>query len=347
MARRAREPDPWGLASAREEKFMPMGAFTKSLALLVGNELGVFECLSEGPRSLDEIVGRLKTDPKGTRILLDALVALRYLAKSDGFYENEPDAERYLTRGSPEYMGTRLRHSYRGLARWLRLEDMVRKGQKHKRNLEEFRETAAQRRRREKSFALGLNESSRATAARLSELLDLDGVGEMLDIGGGAGTYSITFANKWPKLKPTIFELPVPARVARQQVKKAGVDGRVRVKAGDFLKDDLGRENYDAAFMSNIIHIYGPGDNLKLIRKAHRALKSGGRIFLKDMLVNDGRDAPFYPVMFALTMLMFTDEGDAYSRSQVIGWLREAGFTRIRHKVVIPHESSMLIGHKK
>ena len=347
MARKAREPDPWASASSREEKFMPMGAFTKSLVLLVGNELGIFECLSEGRRSLDEIVARLKTDPKGTRILLDALVVLRYLNKSDGFYENELDTERYLTRESPEYMGTRLRHSYRGLARWLRLENMVRKGQKHKRHLEEFKETAAERRRREKSFALGLDESSRTTAARISELLDLDGVSELLDVGGGAGTYSITFAGKWPKLKPTIFEMPVPARVARRRVKKAGFDDRVRVKTGDFLKDDLGEEQYDAAFMSNIIHIYGAGDNRMLMRKVHRALRSGGTVVIKDMLVSEERAAPFYPVMFALTMLMFTDDGDTYTRSQVTGWLQEAGFTRIRHKVVIPYESSILIGRKK
>ena len=70
-------------------------------------------------------------------------------------------------------------------------------------------------------------------------------------------------------------------------------------------------------------------------------------MFIKDMFVSEDRDAPFYPVMFSLTMLMFTDEGDTYTRSQVTGWLREAGFTRIRHKVVIPYESSILIGHKK
>ena len=86
MARKAREPDPWGSASSREEKFMPMGSFTKSLVLLVGNELGVFECLSEGRRSLAEIADRLKSDRKGTRILLDALVVLGYINQFPYFW---------------------------------------------------------------------------------------------------------------------------------------------------------------------------------------------------------------------------------------------------------------------
>ena len=344
---RRRGLDPWGSTSAREEKFSPMESFTKSIVLLVANDLGVFECLSDGPLSPGKISDRLKTDPKGTRILLDALVVLRYLKKSDGLYENESDTARYLTRASSEYIGTRLRHSYRGLGRWLRLEDMVRKGQKQRRRLAEFKETESATRRRQKNFTLGLDESSRATAALLANLLDLESVREMLDIGGGAGTYSIAFADKWPDLKSTIFELPVPARVARRQVKEAGVGDRVRVRAGDFLKDELGQEKYDVVFMSNIIHIYSPVDNLKLIKKAYGALRSGGRILVKDMLVNEGREAPFYPVMFALTMLMFTDGGDTYTRSEVTGWLREAGFIRTKYKVVIPHESSIMMGYKR
>jgi hypothetical protein len=65
------------------------------------------------------------------------------------------------------------------------------------------------------------------------------------------------------------------------------------------------------------------------------------------MFVNDERDGPFYPLMFALTMLMFTNEGDTYTSSEVTDWLREAGFDRIRRRVVIPQESFLLIGRKE
>jgi predicted O-methyltransferase YrrM len=347
MTQRKKQQDPWGLTSLRDEKFSPMDLFTRSLVLLAANELGVFECLSDGPLALDDIAARLKTDPKGTRILLDALVVLRYLKKSGDRYGNRSDTARYLTRGSPEFAGTRFLHSYHGLARWLRLGDLVRKGQKHKHRLPEFQSSEAEERRREKSFALGLNESSRKTAQLVARKLDLSGVAEMLDLGGGAGAYSISFAKRWPSLRPVVFELPVPAKVARGQVKEARLGNRISVRTGDFLKGDLGREAYDAVFMSNIIHIYSVDDNRKIIRKVHRALRPGGRIFIKDMIVNEGRDGPFYPVMFALTMLMFTDEGDTYTRPQVSGWLREAGFTRIGYRVVIPHESSILTGYKK
>ncbi|GAB4331880.1 MAG: methyltransferase [Candidatus Abyssubacteria bacterium] len=346
MPRKSKEPNPWGPSWLREEKFSPMDLFTRSLALLVANELGVFECLSDGPLSLSEIATRLKTDSKGTRILLDALVVLNYLVKTGAEYRNAPDSARFLTRASPEYIGTRLSHSYEGLVRWLRLEDLLRKGQKYKHKLPEFQRDEAEERRRSRSFALGLAQSSRKTAQKIANMLDLSDVDKLLDLGGGAGTYSIAFARKWPKLRPVLFELPVPAKVARQQIKKERFADRISIRAGDFLKDDLGQEAYDAVFMSNIIHIYSPETNRKLLRKVYRALRSGGRIFVKDLMVNDDRSGPFYPVMFALTMLMFTEEGDTYSASEVKGWLKELGFSRIKYQTVIPHESYLVTANK-
>jgi len=347
MPRNRRGPDPWRAATISEEKFSPMEWFTRSIVLLVANDLGVFECLSVRPLALDDIVKRLKTDHKGTRILLDALVGLRFLRKTEKGYENEDDTARLLTEDSPEYIGTMLTHSYRGLARWLKLEDLVRNGQQHKHNLPEFQFTKTQERRRRKRFAVGLDEASRTTAALLARKIDLRGVHDMLDLGGGAGAYSIAFAKRWPKLRPVLFEMPVTARVARKNIKAAGLQDRIRAVSGDFLEDNLGRDRYDAALVSNIVHIYGPDKNLETIKKVHCALRSGGRIIIKDLLVNDNRDGPFHPLMFGLTMLMFTDGGDTYTTAEITEWLREAGFVRIRRRAVITHESSMLIGYKK
>jgi cyclopropane fatty-acyl-phospholipid synthase-like methyltransferase len=141
--------------------------------------------------------------------------------------------------------------------------------------------------------------------------------------------------------------MPVTARVARKNIKAAGLQDRIRTISGDFLEDNLGRDRYDAALVSNIVHIYGPDKNLETIKKVHCALRSGGRIIIKDLLVNENRDGPFHPLMFGLTMLMFTDGGDTYTTAEITEWLREAGFIRIRRRAVITHESSMLIADKK
>ncbi len=337
----------WSPATLRQEKFWPIDLFTRALVLLTANKLGIFESLAGGPRELDFIAKRLRADVKGTRILLDTLVALEYVRKGDGLYENEPDTARYMTRASDQYIGTRLIHTYEGLGRWLRLEDMVRHGQNYKNKLPEFQKSGTQLKKTTKEFTLGLDQSSRESAVLAADMLNLKGVRTLLDLGGGAGTYSTAFARKWPSLKATVFELPVPAKVAKQQAKKRGMQERVSVKIGDFLLDDIGSENYDAVFLSNIVHNLSPKDNLKVLKKSWRALRNGGRIFIKDMMPNDRRNGPYYPLIFALTMLMFTDAGDTYKESEVTGWLREAGFARISKRTFIRGESSILTGYKK
>jgi SAM-dependent methyltransferase len=346
MTTRART-EAWSSATLREEKFWPIDLFTRSLTLLVANKLGVFEQLAGGPRPLVDIATNSGADLKGMRILLDALVVLEYLKKTGELYENENDTTLYMTKGSREYIGTRLLHIYDGLDRWLRLEDLVRHGQKYKYRLPEFHKTPAEQKKRTREFTIGLSESSRSTAALVAKMLDLRGVKDLLDVGGGAGTYSIEFVRKQPKLRAVVFELPIPARVAREQAKAAGLEKRIRVEIGDFLSHNLGKQVYDAVFLSNIIHNLSADDNRRLLEKAWVSLRSGGRIIVKDMMPNDRRDGPYYPLIFALTMLMFTDSGDTYSEAEVRRWLKEIGFVRLSRKTVIRGENSILIGWKK
>jgi predicted O-methyltransferase YrrM len=339
--------DPWSPVSLRDEKFWPINLFTRALTLFVANKLGVFRLLAAGPKEPAAIAKKLKTDPKGMRILLDALVALQYVKKNNKMYENEKDTERYLTEESDQYLGTRFLHAYAGLSQWLRMEDLVRCGQKYKHKLPEFQKSAAEQRKSARDFTIGMNESSKATAALVSDMLELGDAVDMLDLGGGAGTYSIAFAKKWPSLRPVVFDLPIPARVAREVIREAGVSDRVSVKAGDFLTDDLGEKAYDVVFLSNIIHNLSIDENRVVLKKIWRALRRDGRVFIKDMMPNDGRDGPYYPLIFALTMLMFTEAGDTYSTSQVKEWLKEGGFTRIGQRIIIRGESTLLCGFKK
>ena len=42
--------------------------------------------------------------------------------------------------------------------------------------------------------------------------------------------------------------------------------------------------------------------------------------------MNEERDGPLLPALFALNMLVGTPEGDTYTESEVRAWMTEAGF---------------------
>src|SRR3712207_7404150 len=81
--------------------------FWASKTLLSAVELGVFtELAAAGPAAGEEVGERLGLHPRGARDFLDALVSMRVLERDEGgLYANTPDADAFLDRAKPSYIG--------------------------------------------------------------------------------------------------------------------------------------------------------------------------------------------------------------------------------------------------
>src|SRR6516162_7688747 len=107
MSRSRRQSERW-----RHEH---PAAVYPSFAMLAGMELDLFTQLKDGPLSTEDIARAVGTDRAKTAPLLHALAAIGLL-KSDGSrFLNSPEADRFLVRGRPDYIGMR-HHAYR--RRW-------------------------------------------------------------------------------------------------------------------------------------------------------------------------------------------------------------------------------------
>jgi hypothetical protein len=67
-----------------------------------------------------------------------------------------------------------------------------------------------------------------------------------------------------------------------------------------------------------------------LIRKVHDCLNDGGRIVLRDFVLDDDRAGPPEAAMFAVQLLLATKAGGLDTRGDLARWLAEAGFARPR-----------------
>jgi SAM-dependent methyltransferase len=160
------------------------------------------------------------------------------------------------------------------------------------------------------------------------EKVRLENVGALLDLGGGAGTYLIAFCRRWPTIQGTLLDLPASIRIAREIIGKADVHKRVTFLEADYRKDGLGGP-YDAAFVSNVVHTESESSLRDLLKKLHQTLNPGGRLILRDMFLNEDRTGPS-GALFSLNMLLNTDGGRCYSLHEMDGFLKDAGFGRIR-----------------
>ena len=73
--------------------------------LQAGVQLRVFDHVADGKIRSTAIAAAIDADERGTRILLDALAALRLLERDDGTYHLSPMADAFLVTGRPTYMG--------------------------------------------------------------------------------------------------------------------------------------------------------------------------------------------------------------------------------------------------
>ncbi len=67
-----------------------------------------------------------------------------------------------------------------------------------------------------------------------------------------------------------------------------------------------------------------------MLRKVFGALARGGTIAVQDFLVEDDRTDPPVGLIFAVNMLVATENGDNWSFNEIAGWPGDAGFEDVR-----------------
>ena len=168
----------------------------------------------------------------------------------------------------------------------------------------------------------------------------------MLDVGSGPASYPIALCQRFSNLHATIFDLPGTLVITRRFVHQASMQERIKLITGDYRKDPI-PGSYDLVFLSNIIHGEGEQDNAALVRKLATNLKLGGRLVVKDHILDDSRTTPPVGAIFSLLMLLTTESGRCYSFSEIKSWMERASLSSVqRIDLPPPLTSSLVIGVK-
>ena len=166
----------------------------------------------------------------------------------------------------------------------------------------------------------------------------------MLDIGGGSGVYAMQFVEKNPLNKATVFDLPEIIPITKKYIDNEGLSQQFDFIAGDYNKDDWGM-GYDMTFLSAIVHINSFNENQILVKKCYDSLNKNGIIVIQDHVMSEMRTEPYAGALFALNMLVGTENGDTYAESEIRAWLSHSGFLEIIR--VETFNNAMIIGRKR
>jgi len=106
----------------------------------------------------------------------------------------------------------------------------------------------------------------------LAEFLDLTGVRNLLDIGGGSGVEAMAFARKYPDLVITTVDIENVCVVGREIVEENHLSDRITFHAADFLADEL-PQGFDF-----VLHCDVGAYGVEQFRKLWASLKPEGRM---------------------------------------------------------------------
>jgi len=164
----------------------------------------------------------------------------------------------------------------------------------------------------------------------------------MLDIAGGAATYSIAFAKENPQLTSVVLDLPFPLEVASENIEKNGLQDRISTRAESYWDAEYEPE-FDLVLISQVIHGLSYSQCAELIKRSAKALVPDGRMVIHDSLLSEDRISPYFAALFSAYMLAATEQGRCYTFNEVREWMESAGLGNIR-RIELDGESEMIEG---
>lgn len=302
-------------------------------------ELGIFDALANDALEAETVAKSLDLEPRAAELILNALTALGLLLKRANRFGLRDVASRYLKRGAPEYLGGMIRFEASLWHCWEQLPDAIRSGGPV-RPADMYQENPA-----ETETFIGAMDSlvkARGDTEIVAKAFDWNDATELLDVGSGPATYPIAFCKRFPALRATILDLTGTLKFTQRYVREAGMEDRIQLILGDYRKDTIpGR--YDIVFLSNIIHGEGEHENESLVRKLAAVLKPGGRLVIKDHILDESRAYPAIGAIFSLLMLLTTTAGRCYSLGEIRRWMERASLRDAQQIALPPPLTSSLV----
>jgi SAM-dependent methyltransferase len=173
-------------------------------------------------------------------------------------------------------------------------------------------------------------------AEQLANLIDLQGVTRLLDLGGGSGVVSFALLRKRPDLTSVVLDAESVCQVGREIASENRLENRISYVAADLLQDDL-PVGFDMVMLCDV-GLFDEG----LFAKIYDALNMDGRLVVVDKFAPTKTDAPPSRLSGAfLTSLQYPAQSISFTTVEtVLSRLEKTGF-RDFSTTIVPHDDNL------
>ncbi|KAJ4967272.1 hypothetical protein NE237_019121 [Protea cynaroides] len=327
MAAIAKEED----AEAEEEIWRYIFGFVEMGVVKCAIELGIADALEahEGqPMTLSQLSTTLSCSPSPLYRIMRFLVHRRVFKEETTGYTLTPISRRLITHGERSMAALLLLESSPVmLAPWQALAVHVREENRltafEATHGEDLWEYAAGHPSHSKLLNDGMACRARGAVPAIIEgrAKLFEGIGTVVDVGGGNGTTVRLLVKAFPWLRGINFDLP-------HVVSTALPCDRVEHIGGDMFKSV---PKADAAFLMSVLHDWEDEDCIQILRICREAIAGdNGKVIIVDAMIKEEKEYKYKDVGLMLDMIMMAHTNNGKERTQE-EWshiLDKAGFSR-------------------
>lgn len=107
----------------------------------------------------------------------------------------------------------------------------------------------------------------------------------VLDVGCGAGNYTLKLLESLPNLDVTLVDLSQPMLARALERVRAATSGEIKTVQGDIREIALGEANFDVILASAVLHhLRSDAEWQQVFSAFYRALRPGGSIWIFDLV---------------------------------------------------------------
>ena len=296
-----------------------------SFALLAGMQLDLFTPLKAGPMRPEQIADAIGVEVTKLKPLLYALVAAELLTVKGDRFANTVEANHFLVRGSPAYMGG-VHPLYADL--WdaaLQTAESIRTGQPQAKH-----DYTQMPREALETFYQGLHPGALTTGRTLVKDYGLSSCQRLLDVGGGSGGVAIAVAKASPHIQATVVDVSNVTPITQHFVAEAGVSDRVKVITGNIVEAPI-HGSFDAVVLKSFIQVLSPSDAQHALKNINATIAPGGTIYILGIgILDNSRISPRGAAITNTIFINIYDEGQAYTEAEYQDWITAAGFVNFK-----------------
>ena len=317
--------------------------FWDSAILRAGIKLDVFSLLENETLTFQEVAVRIGASPRYTQSFLDCCAVLDLLDKFDGKFMNSAMTSKFLVKGKAAYVGDHALHHTNTWASWGRLDEVIKEGK----TLLPYETGYVDADTYWSDYMIGQhNRATSGQAHYLVKSLDLRDKCKLIDLGGGAASYSIALCDANPNLNAVVVDQKEPLSIAKPLVEESNLQDRITLLEGDFFDIPLGT-GYDVCLISGVVLIKPEEDSRRLFEFAFDVLEPGGLVVIQDyMRIEDHPERRRLDTMEDLYVLVaFSPGAGDREGDEVASWLEDAGFKNTK-TIPLPTQLGLVTAKK-